>query len=202
MNNINSNYIVRSIDRTCDILGGIDQLRVKGFYNTMNYVEIVRGINEQPFENVLSILKNLIMDGNVYAEFANHLLEAGLLDDKFFELDDNFNPTKNNLSLHLRLESYGNDDDGMELDNISHPVVERDAIKEEIDKIEREARRIYDKNSLKTQTISPSINSQVLSEIRSKISPEVNSWLESNIKNMSDEDYGNFMVYIAYNRNR
>lgn len=202
MNNINSNYIVRSIDRSCDILGGIDQLRVKGFYNIMNYVEIVRGINEQPFENVLSILKNLIMDGNVYAEFANHLLEAGLLDDKFFELDDNFNPTKNNLSLHLRLESYGNDDDGMELDNISHPVVERDAIKEEIDKIEREARRIYDKNSLKTQTISPSINSQALSEIRSKISPEVNSWLESNIKNMSDEDYGNFMVYIAYNRNR
>ena len=27
MSNINSNYIVRNIDRTCDILGGIDELK-------------------------------------------------------------------------------------------------------------------------------------------------------------------------------
>ena len=201
MNIINSNYIVRKIDRTCDILGGIDELKRAGFYKIMDYVEIVRSINEESFENVLSIFRNLIMDGNIYAEFANHLLDAGLLHEKFFELDDNFNPTKNNLSYHLRLESYINDDE-MDLDSASSSKSKSNSIQDEIEKMEKEARRVYNDNLAQIQNISPNINGEALNQIRKKLNPEITSWIESNIKNMSDEDYGKFMVYVAYNRNR
>tara|TARA_Y100000389_G_C17465994_1_gene525591 strand:+ start:4494 stop:5099 length:606 start_codon:yes stop_codon:yes gene_type:complete len=198
---INSNYIVRKIDRTCDVLGGIDELKREGFYKMMGYVEIVRDINEQSFDDVLSILKNLIMDGNIYADFANHLLEAGLLHDKFFEIDDNFNATKNNLSYRLNLNSYEDDDMGLSVNNVNDSIESKDLIKEEIESLEREARRAYNNNSTQIQNLSPNINSQALSKVQSTLSPEIVKWIESNVKGMSDEDYGNFMVYIAYNRN-
>ena len=168
----------------------------------MNYVEIVRDINEQSFDDVLLIMRNLIMDGNIYADFANHLLEAGLLHDKFFELDDNLNPTKNNLSHHLRLGVYGDDD--MSMNGVSSSTSSKDAIKKEIDSLEREARRVYELNvnATQIQSLAPNINSEVLSEMRKNLTPEITSWIETNVKNMSDEEYGNFMVYIAYNRNR
>tara|TARA_B100000900_G_C20589096_1_gene720886 strand:- start:2535 stop:2960 length:426 start_codon:yes stop_codon:yes gene_type:complete len=141
------------------------------------------------------------MDGNIYAEFANHLLDAGLLHEKFFELDDNFNPTKNNLSYHLRLESYINDDE-MDLDSASSSKSKSNSIQDEIEKMEKEARRVYNDNLAQIQNISPNINGEALNQIRKKLNPEITSWIESNIKNMSDEDYGKFMVYVAYNRNR
>lgn len=198
---VNSNVIVRRIDRSCDILGGIDELKSRGFYNIMGYVEIIKEINNKSFDEVLNIMRDLISDGSVYSDFALHILNDGMLHDKFFELDEGFNPTKNNLNY------YFNNDLDID-DSMSSPYGgnynAEDSLKKEINSLEEEAKRVYESNVQSANNLSIHLNEDSLSKIENlkiKISPEVTNWIDENIKNMSNEDYGNFMVYIASKRN-
>lgn len=198
---VNSNVIVRRIDRSCDILGGIDELKSRGFYNIMGYVEIIKEINNKNFDEVLSILKSLMSDGSVYSDFALHILSGGMLHDRFFELDEGFNPTKNNLNYYFN-------DNLQEDDNMSSPYFgnynAEESLKSEIDVLEKEAKRVYESNVHSANNFSIHLNGDSLrktEELKRKINPEVTSWIDDNVKNMSNEDYGNFMVYIASKRN-
>lgn len=199
---VNSNVIVRRIDRSCDILGGIDELKSRGFYNIMGYVEIIKEINNKSFDEVLNIMKGLISDGSIYSEFAVHILTGGMLHDKFFELDENFNPTKNNLNYYFN--NSLDEDDSMSSPYLGEYSAE-DSLKDEINSLEKEAKRLYESNTQSSSSLSMNLNADSLSKaesLKEKINPEVTRWIEDNVKNMTNEDYGNFMVYIASNRNK
>tara|TARA_R110001592_G_scaffold179925_1_gene421903 strand:- start:174 stop:779 length:606 start_codon:yes stop_codon:yes gene_type:complete len=195
---MNSNLIIRRIDQTCDTLGGEDLLKQKGFYHVVNYVDIVKKLNDLPFEGVLNTLRNLILDGNLYQEFALHLLEGGMLHDKFFELDEDLNQTKNNLNYQLRSELDFEDDDMSEF-SIS-PKERDEMLRKEIESIEVESRRLYESNNIKKHTKSLIHASEHLGKIReitSNTTIESLEWIEKNITEMSDTNYGKFMVLIS-----
>lgn len=194
---MNSNLIIRRIDQTCDIIGGEDLLIQKGFYHIVGYVDIVRNINELPFEEVLSLLRSLILDGNIYSDFALHLLNGGMLHDKYFEIDENLNPTKNNLNYHLRFD-FDSDDDDMSASTMSTEEREN-MMKIEIKSIEEEAKKAYESNRVSQQLISnhTSENLQKINNITLNTTLDNLDWLGKNILNMSDADYGTFMVLLS-----
>jgi len=195
---MNSNLIIRRIDQTCDTLGGGDLLRQKGFYHVVNYVDIVKKLNDLPFEDILNTLRNLILDGNLYKEFALHLLDGGMLHDKFFELDEDLNQTKNNLNYQLMSELNFEDDDMSEF-TIS-PKERDEMLRKEIESIEVESKRLYESNNIKNHTkslIQASEHLVKIREITSNTTVESLEWIEKNITEMSDTDYGKFMVLIS-----
>jgi len=150
---------------------------------------------------VLSTLKNLMMDGSVYGEFASHVLNSGILHDKFFELDENFSPTVKNLNYHLSYDSNGSYN-MMGMSNVDNYIKEEDLIKSEIKKMEKQAQELYKKSNANIGLNIKGLNEDVSQHIRKKIGPEVCDWIEGNLNNLSDEEYGNFMVYIASHRNK
>ena len=193
-----SNYIVIKIDQTCDVLGGYDLLKQKGFYHVIDYVNIVKKINELSFDNVLNVLRNLILDGNIYKEFALHLIDGGMLHDKFFELDEYFNPTKNNLNQQLKSEL------NLEYDDMSYSSeLKNNAegfMKEEMDIIKKDYQKLYE-STIKNNTSSTSINKSLylnkIKEITSNTTEEHLDWISKNIIEMTDADYGTFMVTLS-----
>lgn len=194
---MNSNLIVRKIDQTCDIIGGEQLLVQQGFYHVIGYVDIVKKINELPFEEVLSLFRSLILDGNIYSEFALHLLSGGMLHDKYFELDENLNPTKNNLNYQLKFD-IDSDIDDMSEATMSTKDREK-MLQSEIKSIEEEAKKAYESNRV-NQHPSSDYTSEHLQKIHS-ITLDTNvdnlDWLGKNILNMSDADYGTFMVLLS-----
>lgn len=195
---MNSNYIVIKIDQTCDVLGGYDLLKQQGFYHVIDYVNIVKKINELSFDNVLTILRNLILDGNIYKEFALHLIDGGMLHDKFFELDEYLRPTKNNLNQQLKSELNLEYDDmsySSELTNNGD-----DFVKKEIDIIEKDYQKLYEstiKKNAPSTLINKSLYSNKIKEITSNTTQEHLDWISKNVTEMTDADYGTFMVTLS-----
>ena len=199
---MNSNLIVRKIDQTCDIIGGEDLLVQQGFYHVIGYVDIVKKINELPFEEVLTLFRGLILDGSIYSEFALHLLNGGMLHDKYFELDENLNPTENNLNYQLKFYVDSEIDDMSGGATMSTKERE-EMLQNEIKSIEEEAKKAYESN-ITNQHFNSEYTSEHLQKIHN-ITLDTNldnlDWLGKNVLNMSDADYGTFMVLLSEIRN-
>lgn len=190
---MNSNIIIRRIDQSCDILGGESNLRKKGYNQTMGYNQIIQQLNEKDFETLWSILKDLILCGGIYKEFSLHIIEEGVLDECFFELDSDLNPTKNNINYRMSVE----------LENdIS---IKEENLYNEIDTLEEESRKLYEHNSINSNifnNLNVSRESEKkITKLKNKINPNVLNWMQENINKFSDEDFGNFMVFITLLRN-
>lgn len=195
---MNSNVIIRRIDQTCDAIGGGDILKQKGFYHVIDYVDTIKKINELPFNDVLNLIRSLILDGSIYQEFALHIINDGLLHDKYFEVDEYLNPTKNNLNEHLKAELNGDYDD------MSEPLLSQkersDIFEKEMNVISKEYEQLYESNSNTRELYNTNKALECLNTIKS-LTSEANDehieWIRKNIAQMSDADYGSFMVTIS-----
>jgi hypothetical protein len=199
---MNSNVIIRRIDQTCDIVGGEDVLRQKGFYHIVEYVDTVKKINELPFDDVLNLIRSLILDGSIYKEFALHIINNGLLHDKYFEVDEYLNPTKNNLNKRLKVELNSDYDDVSE--SLDSQKERSDIFEKEMNVISKDYEQLYESNSNTIETYNTSKVLECLNTIKSLTSEakeEHIEWIKKSITNMSDADYGKFMVTISELRN-
>tara|TARA_Y100000389_G_C17380130_1_gene473896 strand:+ start:609 stop:1187 length:579 start_codon:yes stop_codon:yes gene_type:complete len=190
---MNSNVIIRRIDQSCDILGGENNLKRKGHNNVMGYFQIIKQLNEKDFETLWSILKELILYDGIYKDFALHLIEEGVLEERFFELDNELNPTENNINHRIVNE--------LESDN----SFEKNELYDEFYKFKENSRKIYEDNS-EGNNIFSNLNlskesEKKISKLKNKINPNALSWMQENIKNFSDEEFGNFMIFITLIRN-
>lgn len=190
---MNSNIIIRRIDQSCDIFGSEDNLKKKGYNQIMSYSQITQQLNEKDFEELWSILKDLILYGGIYKDFSLHLIEEGVLDECFFELDSNLNPTKNNINYRMNVE----------LENDFS--IKDENLYSEIDILEEESRKLYEHNPTNSNifnNLNVSMESEKkIKKLKNKINPNVLNWMQENVNKFSDEDFGNFMVLITLLRN-
>lgn len=190
---MNSNIIIRRIDQSCDILGGKEKLKEKGFSNIMGFNQIIQQMKEKPFEELWNILKDLILDEDIYKDFAFFVIKNSLLEEKYYELDENLNPTNQNINYRLEKEFNQNTE------------TSEDFISREMKLFENESRTLYESTKQNNQTnININLDSEYqnkIEQLKTKLPPEIINWLKKNIKLLSNEDYGNFMVLITLFRN-
>ena len=190
---MNSNIIIRRIDQSCDILGGKEKLKEKGFNNIMGFNQIIQQMNEKPFEELWNILKDLILDEDIYKDFAFFVIKNSLLEEKYYELDENLNPTNQNINYRLEKEFNQNTE------------TSEDFISREMKLFENESRTLYESTKQNNQTnININLDSEYqnkIEQLKTKLPPEIINWLKKNIKLLSNEDYGNFMVLMTLFRN-
>lgn len=201
MTNVHS--IARSIDNTCEIVGGEDNLINLGLNNVMNYIEILTSINKMDVHSVATLLYQLHSKEGIYREFSLHILREGILYDGFFTFDEELNPGKDNLERIFE-------------EMISKkPKESEDNIKKMLSEEEDKFKEIYEKN---TRRIKSDINYSLknddmkneyesshnfnkmfdskINEFKSRFDKRIISWLELNVPNMSDDDYGMLMSLI------
>jgi hypothetical protein len=186
---LDSNFLIERINSTIRMLGSSSYLEEMGFHNILGYITIVKEINELNFEKVLNILRQLKLKGGIYGAFADHLMNDGVLNDNFFELDDFFNPTINNLKYHL--ENFENKD----FENL------KEQYKKENEILNRQFQNIYENKKEKLDLIVTSNLEEKLKSLEKKIGQNILFWLKNDIKTMSNEDFGNIMVLIMKYRN-
>jgi hypothetical protein len=189
---LDGNFIIERINNTIRMVGSASYLEESGFHHVLGYINIVKELNELSFERVLHILKTLKSKGGIYEKFYNHLLKDGVLSDNFFELDELFNPTTKNLNYYLKKDDF---------EDSEFNVLQRQ-LNEQNDILNKRYQMIYEnENKLSQESI---INSGIdfkLNKLESSIRQDVLFFLKNDIKRMSNEDYGTFMLLITKYRN-
>jgi hypothetical protein len=210
---INANFIAVRLYRTCDIIGGEDNLLKSGFHNIMGYLQIVKDLNIMSTEQVLGVLVDLYNKEGIYRHFAEHVLNGGVLQSSFFPVDENFNETDKNLRkmFNERVGGAFYNDSSVDVDSLNKRM------EEENEKL----RELYEKNSkiIKNASLESLRNESLKKEYESsgsnfedafkknidsfknKINPEIYNWIINNVPNLSDEDYGMLMSLIYKTRN-
>lgn len=208
---INANLIVRRIDSTCDIVGGVEGYKTLGFQKTMGYIQLLRELNNMPNEYVANIIYDLYEMEGVYRLFAFHILNDGVLGDKFFNLNDELDESSDNVKRLFNekvLKNKNNNEANISLGEV-------------MNKENEDIKKLYEKNnkpfknasleSMRDETLKNTYNnSQNKFELeyekrkekfKSKINPTIYNWVVSNVPNLSDEDYGMLMSLIYKTRN-
>lgn len=204
---INANFIVIRIDRTCDIIGGKENFNKSMYYNVMGYNHIIKELNQLSNQNVASIIFDLHQMGSIYKDFSEHILNGGVLGDKFFLLNDEFEEEEDNIrkiikekSGTIKNETF-NSEDVLEKENDILKNVYNKNKKLFINKtshIDDESKEQYDKSAM-------SFNSEFEKRkelFEKKINPTIYNWIQTNVPNLSDEDYGMLMSLIYKTRNQ
>jgi hypothetical protein len=189
---MNSHFIARRIENSCDILGSSEKLETMGFHNIMGYVSIIKELNEMEVLEVFYIIEHLISMDKIYKKFAYHLINDNVLSERFFEVDVEFNPTKNNLNYLLgnseykektkeekELESYYKDIEESKFEKVYQEIMSKNLNDKAIEKI------------LKNE------HNQKLLEFSKTIDQNIVNWLNQNLKKMTYEEFGNFMALIT-----
>ena len=95
---VNEFFISKRIEISSELSGGGDGLKKVGFSHIMGYSKIIEELNKMHFERVYYIMNKLIKMGDLNKEFAEYIIYSEILDkDKFYQMDDMFNITENNL---------------------------------------------------------------------------------------------------------
>lgn len=188
---MNSHFIARRIENSCDILGGQDRLESMGFHNVMGYVSIVKELNEMKVLEVFYIIETLMSMGKIYKKFAYHLVDENVLSDKFFEVDYEFNPTENNLNYLMKKSMYNESSESdKSLDSYYTEVEES--------KFEKIYNQLMAENN-EDKTIEKLLNyeqNKKILDFSNKIDKNVLNWLNFNVKKMSYEEFANFITLI------
>jgi hypothetical protein len=203
---VNANLIARRIDSTCDILGE-ENLKASGFYHVIGYILILKELNQMSNEMVANIICELNEMDGIYKSFGEHILNDGVLLDKFFELDNNLQDNNTNIKKIIQdkeVKEEENDDNSFL--NIEHKFQEEN---EEIKKLYENNKTAF-KNStleiLKNESLKQeyelsqnSFNAEFerrINDFKNKFNPTIYDWMVKNIPTLSDEDYGMLMSLI------
>lgn len=206
---IDSNYIIKSIDQTCALLGGEAKLVNMGYDKVVGYISMISQINRLTVHRLANILHELHKTGGIYSDFAHHILHDSVLHDGFFTFDSELNPADDNLQKMF--------EDLIEEKNVSQKKEEQDnksidyrflyeKAQESGEILNTNLDSTYDPNFSKDQNkpISASFTKEYnnrLEGFKQKVDSRVLFWLENNVPNMSDDDYGMLMALIFKMKN-
>ena len=193
---INEYFISKRIEISSEIAGGDSSFMDIGFESTMGYSKIIEELNEMNFEGVYSIMDGLIKMGGLNKSFAEYIIFSEILNkNKFYEIDDMFNITENNLK-NITTSEYSKLD--KEIKDLSKSILNQEGAEDIYNKY------IKENAPAKLDEIPDNIKSFLNKEYNYKFSKfkedlDVNIflWLKNNIKKMSDEDYGMFLYLIT-----
>ena len=189
---INEYFISKRLEISSEITGGRSELKKIGFESVMGYSKIIEELNKMHFEKVYHIMNSLIKMGELNKDFAEHIIFSETLDkDKFYEIDNAFNITGNNLKKIID----DCDDLNSEIKNLRKNNLDQEEIKEFYDK---HIKKTPIKTS-ETLDVKNFINKEYnykLSKFKEDLDVNVFLWLKDNIKTMSAEDYGMFLFLI------
>jgi hypothetical protein len=165
----------------------------------MGYITIMKELNEMEVMEVFCIIEALASMGGMYKSFTKHLLNDEVLADKFFEVDEEFNPTKNNLREMMKKSMYSDEID----DSVDFVKSDEESNLEKLYKEYQKKELEINPQKKPSTNISNFINKEAREKIhnfKKNLDYSLVNWIELNIPKMSDEEYGMFMTLIAKTR--
>lgn len=191
---VNEFFISKRIEISSELSGGGGGLRKVGFSHIMGYSKIIEELNKMHFERVYSIMNKLIKMGDLNKEFAEYIIYSEILDkDKFYQMDDMFNITENNLKNifydNTKIEVKANESD------LEKKKLEEIYFKQ----LNKKISESDEKSDFENVDNEKFINKEYVYKVsvfKEELDRDVAFWLENNIKKMTEEDYGMLLYLI------
>jgi hypothetical protein len=186
---MNSDYIIKNLKKA--------KSQTKDFENNFiinlpKYGTIINAINTKTTNELLELINELKnKDKELTKGFISHILNPGIISDKFFELDNTFGPTNNNI---IKLINNNKEEDFEDFEkNIDYNSK----------LLDRQFKMSFNNNNSFLSSIkNDSYDKKIEDFYLNKLDNNLKNFVDNVIPNLTDEDFGNFMFLLTKKRGK